>query len=82
MVAQYRAICALLRSALGDLSRAIELDPGDAGYYAGRGQAYQATGRNDQALADFARATELDPSYQPPTVLIPNRGRYCGRPAS
>jgi len=50
------------------LNSAIELDPRDAGYYAARGQVYQAMGRNDEALADFDRANELDPSYQPPTV--------------
>jgi hypothetical protein len=33
-----------------------------------------ATDRNDEALADFDRATELGPSYQPPTVKIPNPG--------
>jgi tetratricopeptide (TPR) repeat protein len=54
--------------ALADLTRAIELDPSYAGYFALRGQAYQATGNYDESLADFTRATELNPSYKPPTV--------------
>ena len=52
--------------ALADLSRAIELDPADATYYAARAQAYQAAGRDREASADFDRAHELDPSNQPP----------------
>ncbi len=39
-----------------------------------RGQAYQAMGRYDEALADLNRAIELDPSYRPPQGPGPASG--------
>src|SRR5215471_17757517 len=71
--------------ALADLNRAIELDPGDASYYAARSQAYQAMGRNDQAGADFDRAQRTRPQLPAPCGLNavadhlrPAGGRFGG----
>jgi tetratricopeptide (TPR) repeat protein len=47
--------------ALADFTRAIELDPEDAGAIVSRGETYRAMERYDEALADFTRAIELDP---------------------
>jgi tetratricopeptide (TPR) repeat protein len=47
--------------ALADISRAVELDPGNPGHFAARGRTYQEMKRYEEALADFSRAVELDP---------------------
>ena len=48
-------------SALGDLSRAIELDPTQAEYFDERGSAYAADNQADKALEDYSQAIKLKP---------------------
>ena len=48
--------------ALGDFTRAIELDRSQVWAFAGRGEIYQLMKRYDEALTDYNRAIELDPS--------------------
>ena len=55
--------------ALADFTRAIELDPRDAGALASRAQTYRLMGRYDDALADFTSAIELDPSTPGPSPV-------------
>ena len=66
--------------AIGDYSKAIELNaaaaddfgPGPAAYmYVNRGNAYRQKGENDKALSDYSKAIELDPKYSSAYV---NRG--------
>lgn len=45
--------------ALADLTRAIELDPGNADYFYERGRAYASDQKADQALEDFGQAIRL-----------------------
>ncbi len=45
----------------GELKRAVELNPGDAGFHGDYGTYLVATGRFDQALLEMKRAQELDP---------------------
>jgi tetratricopeptide (TPR) repeat protein len=51
----------LLKRALADLTRAIDLDPHRARSRAYRGFAYLQSGEVDRALADFNEAIRLDP---------------------
>jgi tetratricopeptide (TPR) repeat protein/predicted aspartyl protease len=51
--------------ALADLTRASELEPGNAEYIYRRGQVYQQKGDAEKALADFNRAIELKPDDVP-----------------
>ena len=51
-----------LDQAVGDYSKAIELDSSKASYYYNRGIAYKDKGDLDQAVADYIKAIELDPS--------------------
>lgn len=48
-------------AAVANLSKAIELSPGESDYYLERGNAYWAGGHGDLALPDFDRAVELKP---------------------
>jgi tetratricopeptide (TPR) repeat protein len=52
-------------AAIQSLTRAIELmpHPPQAVYYKRRAEAYQATGRYEQAAADYRSALAVDPSY-------------------
>jgi tetratricopeptide (TPR) repeat protein len=50
--------------ALEDLSRAIELDPGNAEAYYQRGLVYSLKGETDKALADYDQACALDPTHR------------------
>jgi tetratricopeptide (TPR) repeat protein/predicted aspartyl protease len=51
--------------AIADLTRACELNPGNAQYFYERGMAYWQTERADLAGTDFDRALELDADYLP-----------------
>jgi tetratricopeptide (TPR) repeat protein/predicted aspartyl protease len=51
--------------AIGELTRAVELDPTNSEYYFERGVVYRQKGESDAALADFNRALELKPGYVP-----------------
>jgi tetratricopeptide (TPR) repeat protein len=44
--------------AIADYARALELDPNHATAFLGRGYAFQALGRDDQALADLIAAKQ------------------------
>lgn len=46
--------------AITDFNEAIELDPGDARFFAKRGIAYRDTGDNNHALADYSEAIRLN----------------------
>lgn len=46
-------------SALEDFNQAIELGPGDAGYYVNRARVYAALGRHAEAADDFGHAISL-----------------------
>lgn len=63
-VAHAQALSMLKRhtEAEASLTRAIELSPNEARYWAGRSQAREKSGRSQDALADALRAIELDPS--------------------
>jgi tetratricopeptide (TPR) repeat protein len=50
----------MFADAAAELDRAIEVQPGDASLYYHRGNARLATGRGEDALADFAKAVELN----------------------
>lgn len=50
-------------NAAADLSKAIELAPGDGQLYARRGEFYRSLGKHDHAMADLFRAIELKPSW-------------------
>jgi tetratricopeptide (TPR) repeat protein len=60
-VGKYLPVTHRCEEALADLNRAVELDPGNPGHFAGRGRTYQEMERYEEALADFNRAVELDP---------------------
>ena len=47
--------------ALAHLNRSIELDPTGTIAYLYRGLVYEATGREEDATADYSRAIELEP---------------------
>jgi tetratricopeptide (TPR) repeat protein/predicted aspartyl protease len=51
--------------ALADLTRASELEPGNAEYIYLRGQVYVQKGDAEKALADFNRVLELKPDHVP-----------------
>jgi tetratricopeptide (TPR) repeat protein/predicted aspartyl protease len=51
--------------ALADLTRASELEPGNAEYVYLRGQVYAQKGDADKAMTDFNRALELKPDHVP-----------------
>ena len=46
----------------GEFTTAIEIDPNFAEAYLARGEAYQANGQTDAALADFNKAIDLNPT--------------------
>ncbi len=48
-------------SAVGDYSKAIELNPKDASTYLNRGRAYHSKTNYDSAIADFTKAIEINP---------------------
>lgn len=50
------------QAAIDELTRSIELNPGDARLYDLRAHLYAATGQLDKARQDMARAFQLDPS--------------------
>ncbi|MFH1983716.1 MAG: tetratricopeptide repeat protein [Pseudomonadota bacterium] len=54
---------AYYRHAVEDLSRAIELDPGDSEKFSTRGSAHVALNDVDLAFNDFSRAIALAPTY-------------------
>ena len=60
------------QEALADFSRAIELNPQDAGAIRSRGQTYRLMGQAWEALVDFNRAIELNPND---AVAIGSRGQ-------
>jgi tetratricopeptide (TPR) repeat protein len=49
--------------AIAAYDRALQLEPGNAFYYHGRGAARQAAGDLDGAIMDYGRALELDPKF-------------------
>src|SRR5581483_10318262 len=51
-----------LGGAIGDYTKAIALDPGDAEMHAVRGWVYQRMSRGDDAIADYSRAIALSPN--------------------
>lgn len=51
--------------AIADLTRAIELDPTQAGFFYERGTAYGSAGETDRALEDFGQAIKLKPDNVP-----------------
>ena len=50
-------------TAIGDFSKAIELNPNHPKAYHLRGLAREMAGENEEALADFGKAIEIDPEY-------------------
>ncbi|MBV1688544.1 retroviral-like aspartic protease family protein [Novosphingobium sp. G106] len=48
--------------AIADLTKAIDMAPGTAGYFRDRAKAYGASGQASAARADMARALEIDPN--------------------
>jgi tetratricopeptide (TPR) repeat protein len=52
-------------------SKALELDPNNAGYLNGRGWVYEITGKDDLAIADYDVAVQRAPRYPFPYL---NRG--------
>lgn len=48
--------------AIGDFSKAIELNPKEAGFYFNRGSTYLKLNRYKKAIEDFDRAIKLNPS--------------------
>ncbi len=50
---------------MGSLTKAIELNPGDAQSYSNRAAAYLIKGRPDLAIADTTRAIALNPRLAP-----------------
>ena len=50
-------------SALADLTRATELEPGNADYFYERGRVFWAKREQRKAMADFDRAIELKPEF-------------------
>jgi tetratricopeptide (TPR) repeat protein len=50
--------------ALGDLNKAIEIDPGQFRFYFGRGSLLRDAGRYREAIDDFSRAMALDEQGQ------------------
>lgn len=49
--------------AIGDFSKAIELDPDDTWAYNDRAAAYIGKGQYDLAITDCTKAIELDPNF-------------------
>ena len=49
--------------AIGDLTKAIEYNPNDAGIYYSRGTAYSLTREFDLAIKDYTKAIELNPEF-------------------
>jgi tetratricopeptide (TPR) repeat protein/predicted aspartyl protease len=49
--------------AIADLTRAIELAPGEADYFYGRGMARWRNKEEDKALEDFGQAIKLNPAH-------------------
>ncbi|HRX59556.1 MAG TPA: tetratricopeptide repeat protein, partial [Eubacteriales bacterium] len=47
--------------ALADKTKAVELEPGNAGYYDSRGTTLHKMGRYEEALTDATKAIELEP---------------------
>jgi tetratricopeptide (TPR) repeat protein len=54
--------CRRTEDALGDFTKAIELEPDNAVYYHNRGFCLRNLDRYDAAIADYTRAIELDDS--------------------
>lgn len=48
-------------TASDDFTKAIDLNPGEADYYLGRGQVFQQTLNRESAIADYRKALELNP---------------------
>lgn len=46
--------------AIGDLDKAIELDPKLPAAYLGRGEAYEKSGNTEKAIADYKKTLDLD----------------------
>jgi tetratricopeptide (TPR) repeat protein len=46
-----------------DYTKAINLDPNDAGVYSNRGAVYCVFWKYEEALADYTKAIDLDPSF-------------------
>ena len=51
------------KNAIGDFSRALEIDSKHPKAYHLRGLAHEMAGDNDRALKDFDRAIDIDPEY-------------------
>ena len=49
--------------ALADLTRAVELEPGNADYWYERGRVYWSRNEPEKAIADFSKALELKPEH-------------------
>lgn len=67
--------------ALADLSRAIELAPGQPEYHYERGMAYWSGGQPDKALEDFGQAIDLQPADVPARMARAELRARRGDPA-
>jgi len=51
------------KDAVDEYSKAIEINPKDAGAYYNRGATYISLGNYNQAIQDFSKAIEINPKY-------------------
>jgi tetratricopeptide (TPR) repeat protein len=58
-------------TAIRNITKALEFDPGNYRYYNDRGVAYKKSGELEKALADYTRALDIRPDY---TNALNNRG--------
>ena len=59
-----------------DYDTAIQLDPGQAGFYNDRGNSYYNLGQEERALQDYDAALRIDPEYK---WALSNRGTFRDR---
>ena len=66
-------------NAVGDFSKAIQIDPNSAAALTDRALAYRQMGRNDAALADFNRAIAANANHAPAYLGRANLERVQGQ---